>query len=419
MIDSSTHARRCPAITLPGSAAMGGLVLALTVLGLPELGAAQDRSVTWTEVSRVEAPGRFGVFLQAMPGGMGERESSHGIHVMGSRIRQDDGSSSMIMDLEEGRWISIDHDSQSYMEFETQDFLGLADSFSEIAQEIEQDLQVLSDELQADRDAALEELRLAMDEASAEMDVSIESRATGERQTISGFSAERHMILAEVRIRDEVQGVDAGEEGSLVFLVDVWQTDEFPSPDALYEEWALQLAQDPEFQRLAEDLSTSFEPVTGAMGPEALAVWDPRIAGGLDRIAEVLEGLDGTAMRTVVSVAVVPEGSELDEEVLLGWEPSSMGDEIQAAVGDAARGAVQDAARGAIQGLGGRFGLGGRGGDPEPEPAEPATVRALLRVTTEIQDVQQTTSVSPDLFLPADGYSRQELPNMEELLRSK
>jgi len=399
------------------SIGLGTAALLVPLFGIPALAGAQDRSVTWNEVSRVEVPGRFGAFLQAMPGGLGERESTRGIHVMGNRIRQDDGTSSVIMDLEDGRWITIDHESQTYMEFETADFLGMADAFAELARGIEQDLQVLSDSLQAERDAAMAELRQAMDEASGEMDISLESRATGERQTISGFSAERHVILAEVRIRDEVQGVEAGEEGSLVFLVDLWQTDEFPNADAIYEEWAMQMVQDPEFQRLAEELAGSFEPVTGAMGPEALAVWDPRIAGGLDRIAEVLEELDGTSLRTVVSVAVVPEGAELDEEVLLGWEPASMGDEIQAAIGDAARGAVQDAARGAIQGLGGRFGLGGGGGDPEPEPEEPATVRALLRVTTEIVDVQQSASVSQDLFAPAAGYQRQELPNMEEMLR--
>ncbi len=392
-----------------GFVLVGGLFVAAALLAPPSVG-AQDQSITWTEVTEIEAPGSLGMLLQAMPGGAGARESQHGIHVMGSRLRHDQGSISTIMDMEERRWTTVDHDDQSYTSVGPEEIEQMMAAFGDIAEEVAEELEMHADEVEQEWAEAMEQMRLAMEEANAQMEVRLDSRATGERRDFHGFAAERHVITGEVELQEAVQGLENGDGGTLFILVDLWQSEDFPNPDRVAEEWAQELAQDEYLQSLAEELAESVDPLTGAFGPEALAVWDPRIAAGIERLSEVLESLDGVAVHRVVNVAVVPDGATLDEETLLAWEPDSMGSRLQSAAGDAAREAAGDAAREAVGGL--TRGLFGGGGDDEEEEEveEEPEARALLRITTELADVDRSDSVAPELFEPGQGYTERPLP---------
>ena len=369
--------RRCVQVV----GALGALVLG----GAFSPAAAQTRSLTWSEISTIEMPGTMGALLRAT-GSLGERRSDHGLHLRGSLLRQDDGSSSVVFDAEGRRFISMDHDAQTYMEFTFEESAQMAREMADVLAESRADLDESLRESQAEMDEAMEEFRRNMDALQEAMTFRIETQATGERRQIDGMSAERYLVSAEMEARDGVEGMEDVEGGQVIFLVDLWQTREFPDFDAFMEEWAREMAADPAMQELARDLSESLEPLAGDGSAEMLAVWDPRIAAGVQQVLEAMEELEGTTLESRTLVAVVEPGATLNREELLAWEPTSMGDQLRGQAGETARAAAQEAARGAVRGL--TRGLLSRGGGDQVEEVQPPRVRPLLRVSSLRQDTQ-------------------------------
>lgn len=366
------------------------LLLALAAL-LPEPGSAQLRTLSWTQVSQVEMPGTLGAFLR-MSGALDERRSEHSVHVLGGAMRQDEGSFSTIFDAEGRRFVHVDHESRTYLEMTFAESAEMAREMMAGFEEARAEAEAAAEETRAEREEAMEELRRSMDELEEAMTFRIRTEATGERESFGSFSAERHLLVAEIEAKEGVEGVEGAEDaegGALVFVVELWQSRDFPDVDAFLEEWAQALAEDPAMQALAADLMESLEPLSGETGAELLVAWDPRIAVGVQKMAEAMESLEGTTVRSRTLVAFVDPGATLDEAELLAWEPTTMGAALRAGAADAARGAAQDAARGAIRGLS-RGLLGRGGGDEEPEPV--ALVRPLLRINSARENPLYTTT---------------------------
>jgi len=359
-------------------AVVTGLLLAGS-LGSVNSAEAQARSLTWTQVTSIEMPGAIGTVLRAT-GALGERRTDHGMHLHGSILRQDDGSTSVIFDAENRRFVTVDHDEQTYIEFTVEESAQLAREMGEILSEARTGADDALREAQAERDEALAELRSSMDAMQEAMSFRVRSEPTGERRTIGEMSAERYLITAELEAREGIEGMEEAEGGQIVFLVDLWQSPDFPDFDRFMEEWAQEMAADPAMQELARELSESLEPISGDASAEILAVWDPRIAAGVKQIMEAMEAIEGTTIESRTVVALVEPGATLDRNELLAWEPASMGDQLRSQAGDAARGAAQEAARGAVRGL--TRGLMGRGGGDEQVAEQPPTVRPMLRINS-------------------------------------
>lgn len=373
-----------------------GALGALALSGAFSPAMAQSRSLTWTQLTTIEMPGTMGALLRAS-GSLGEKRSEHGLHLRGSLLREDDGSSSVIFDAEGRRFISMDHDTRTYMEFTFEESAQMAREMAEVLAESRAELDESLRDSQAEMDEAMEDLRRNMDAMQETMTFRIETQATGERREIDGMAAERYLISATLESAEDVEGMEDVEGGQVVFLVDVWQTPEFPDFDAFMEEWALEMAADPAMQELARDLSESVEPLAGDGSAEMLAMWDPRIAAGVQQVMQAMEELDGTTLESRTLVAVVEPGATLDREELLAWEPASMGDQLRGQAGETARAAAQEAARGAVRGL--TRGLLGRRGGDEVEERQPPRVRPLLRVSSLRQDTRYS----------ADGLDAQDL----------
>lgn len=395
------------------------LPAALLLVQPPPGEAQQGRSVEWTETTRFELPGTLGAMIRAMPGAGGDRETHHAIHQAGRLLATTDGSSTTILDMEERRWVAVDHDGQSYTTM----------SFEESAAAMQEMMAAMSEaragaedalrEAEADRDAAMAEMRQAMQEAQAELTFRVQSESTGRTQSFDGLRAQQHFLTTEIESTGGVEGVDGADEGSLFFLVELWQSDEFPDMDELYRAWAEEMAGDPAVQEMAAELAGSLEPMTGEGGWEMLSLWNPGVAAGLQQLAEAMESVEGTTIRSVTHVAFVPRGLTLDRGELMAWEPGSMGDELRGAAGDAARDAGRDAARGALRGAT-RGLLGRRGGgddEPQPEADAPPTVRPLMRMTMEKANIRVgTVDRSSPVFQIPEGFQQQTLPTMGELM---
>lgn len=394
------------------------LLLPALLLFLPGPGEAQQgRSVEWTETSQLELPGSLGILIRALPGISGERESHHALYQSGGVLVSVDGSSTTILDLEERRWVAVDHGDESYvsMSFEEsaaamREMVAVMDSARAGAEEALREAEV-------ERDAIMAEMHQAMAAAQSEFTFRVNAETTGRTETINGLRAQQHFLTTEVESTGGVEGVEDTDEGTLAFVVELWQSDEFPQAEDIYAEWTRELESDPAFQQMAEEMAESMEPVTGGEGWEALAMWNPGVAAGIQQLAEAMEALDGTTIRSVTHIAFVPRGVSLDRGELMAWEPDSMGDQLRGQAGAVAQEAARDAARSALRGA--TRGFLGRGGgdDPAPEVERTPVVRPLLRMTREKENIRVgPADPSLPVFQIPEGYQQRALPDPRALI---
>lgn len=395
-----------PAPFFPAAACAAALALA------PALH-AQERSVTWTSTTQLEVAGDLGALFGAFPSGIDSRRSEHGLHLTRRTLRQDEGSASSIVDLDERRLITIDHEARLYMTMDLDRSLALVRQMAAQAEGGEGEeggewRLALEEELRAGleetRGAVLEEVRAATDEISEELDFELDVRSTGETRAFGGYSSSRHLVTVQIGVGEGLGGmVDAGP-GRIAFVADLWQSTDFPSADRLLAAWVREMARELDFEGFADEIPGLALPTAKAPDAAALALWDPRVADGLGRLSDVLTEIEGTALRTVTSVAFVPDGVPMDPEAILAWESAGLGERARQAAAEGAR----DAARGALRSL--TRGALGRDREPEPEleEAPEATWRPLFRLITEITDIRDRNVPDPDLFrIPADYGERQ------------
>lgn len=348
----------------------------------------QTRSLTWTESVQLEVPGTLGAILRAT-GATTPIETRNALHLQGRTLIQESDNSASVLDLDNDRWLAVDHDARAYMVM----------TFDEMGRVTEEALAGAASAADGTPNpeavAAREEFERSMEEAQAEIEFRVTSEATGARQRIGGHEATQHFITTEFVATAVPEGVDQREGGTMVFVGELWQSDAVPSGDALYEEWARQLASDPEVRARLNSVAVSGEDAAETMA-QSLSSWNNQIGAGILRMGEAISELGGTTVRSTITVAVVPLGAELDRAALLAWEPASMGDQLRSAAVDAGRQAAADAVRGAVgAALGGRFGLGGRRAEPAPAPepvAEAPAVHPLFRMITSREDIAYSES---------------------------
>lgn len=377
--------------------------LAATILTLlsPVDATAQTRSLTWTEATRLEVPGPLGLILQAT-GAATPSQSRNAVHLQGRVLVQETGSTTTVMDLDNRHWMLVDHDNGVYSTV----------TFEEMAQLTREALQGAYASAEGSSGAdAREEFERTMEETQANIEFRVSSESSGQRQQIGSHNALQHFITTEFEATAVPEGVDEPEGGSMAFLAELWVTNDVPTGEELYEEWARQLASDPAFRQIADELASSGEDVSEKMA-QNLSTWNPQIGAGMLRMAEAIEALEGAPIRTTVTAALVPIGARFDRQELVAWEPQSMGDQLRSQAGSAAREAAGEAARAAIGGLlGGRF--GGRGSEPEPVVAEaqPA-VRPLFRVVTTREDIayrESSDDILGELKARIASYEQQDI----------
>lgn len=392
-------------------AVAGLLVLLLAAPTLTHQLEAQTRSLEWTETRSFEMPGTFGNLLRAFSDGDGDRETRQALHLQGAALIQTEGDQAYLMDLDTSRWLFIDHGNQSYMEMSFEEALQMADEMNEMMAGARTEADQAMAEAQAEADQSMEEMQQAMEDAQAELSFTIDIEESGETRTAEdGSLLSQYFVEARVEATAAPEGMDEPEGGAMVFLVELWQSDDIPEAEALYEAWAQQVADNPALREMVDDMAQSAESGTEAMAP-VFAMWDARIAAGLEEIAEAMQDVEGTTVRSTTMVALVPDEVEYTREELLAWEPDSMGDRLRTQASEQARASIQDAARNAIRGRLGRFG-GGGDDDDDAEEADPPQVRPMLRMTFSKEDVEYTESsadVLGELMARIESYQRLDL----------
>lgn len=393
----------------PALGALVALLLLPMLAPAQEAQAQQGTSVEYTEVTQFQMAGFLGQLLARGAGG----EEVNAIHVLDTKLRTDTGDASMIFDAEAGQWILLYHDMEAYMTWDMADVREMTAELNRAMEEARADM----DAEMAEWEANQAEMEAAMAEAQAQMDVSVEYVDKGERQTINGYEAERHQIIVRVEDAGDIEGAREVEGGALVLLLDLWLSDELARAHPLYaghgeggdNPFVQALMANPEYQEMVEEMTAGMEPGNPGGQLTLFAMVDPRVGAAMDEALEQLAELDGMAVRTTSVVALLPPQVEMDTELLVSWEPASMGDELQGQASEAAREAARDAARSAVRGL--TRGLFG-GGDDDDEEAEideeELVIQPLLRYTTEVIDVRSAGVPTPEMFVIPEGYT--ELP---------
>ncbi len=385
-------------------------LLLMALMALPSPAAAQagaqGASVEYTEARELQAAGFLGAMLARAHNDDGPH--LHAIHVLGPRLRSDDGSTSTIFDAEAGAWIILDHDQQTYMSSSLADMRQMSDQMAQGMREAE-------DEWDPETQA---EMEAAMAEAEATMEVNVEYIDMAQTEQINGYSADRHQIIVRVEGAEGVEGAEDVDDGSLVVVLDVWLSRELAQEHPLWaghgegadNPFYQALMENPEYQELAREWESAFEP--GSMEGELtlFAMVDPRVGAAMSEALEEMAELDGSAVRSTAVVAILPPAVELDTEMLVAWEPASMGDRLQGEASQAAVEAARGAARDMVRGFLGRRG----GGDDEPQVAEEELViQPLVRYTTEVLEVRRGEIPSPEMFTIPDGYRELVIPMPE------
>jgi hypothetical protein len=409
----------------PQSPVLSALMLALglsVLVGSPALVQAQDRSIEWKEVTRIEAPGALGALLSRLPSLTGE--TSYALHIRGDWIRSDRGESTQIFDARSGRMISVDHEDRSYLDLTPEDLSAAMSLMIDVQTEVRDEMAAMRQDLEAEMAAARAELAQAMAEAEGEWPFELRTEATGERRAVGPATAERHFVTVEVPTPEglgdlEAFGIVGGQRiRTLVVLGDIWVSEDFPDADREFERRARELAQGSDLQRIAEEVSEAFPPMDDLASFDALGLWNPGIASALARVTEVFDAMEGTQVYRAYHVVGLTEGQALDRAALLAWSPAGLGEVMQDQASSVARDVAREAARGAVQGL--SRGLLGRGRGDDAPSAPPASteqpgMQPIFRLVTEFTDIR-TGAPDPAVFNVPEGYTKKALPTLEEIL---
>jgi hypothetical protein len=337
---------------------------------------AAGQDLAYTTLTRAEFAGALGSLMRVVPGAQDPMRQT--TYMKGPLMRTDEGETSTIMDLAEGRFTHLDHERKAFYTFTMA-------------------------ELQAEMAAAMEEIEQeqpedvpAGDDPEVTFDVRLSTERTGRRMSFDGYSAEQVLMVVEVVPRPTDPGAAQEEAGSMVLFNELWLSSDFPGLAAIQE------AQAKVAQETLEEIQAG---IAGAL-QQAFAS-DPRMQEAFERSAQEMEELDGLAVRTISSFVLLAPGVELDRDVILASADQPLSSGAGDVMAGAAAAGAREAARGAMRGLT-RGVLGRRQEEPAPEQPEAGPAQTIVMRTTSLVEEVGTAELSPDLFKPPADYTERK-----------
>lgn len=365
--------------------------LLLIALVLPQQSAAQDLQYTSTTKLELEgAAGRAVNFVSRLTGQ--SNETTETVYLRGNRMRTDDEGSSTILDLDQQRFIMLNHEAKTYAVMPFSQMAEMAEHMAERAEEaIEEARSEMSDE-----DAAAMQ-RSAEEDVQIEYDLKVER--TGEVRDIRGHRAER--VLMIMSARGKQQNPEDGQEpaeGALVLANEMWlTTDRSGELEPLFD---FQERMGQGMQESFGDMAASGQSMGDAFG--AAFASDPRMGEMMKGAAEEMSKMDGVPLISVMKMVAVPGKMEFDVALAFGEKEEK--EQVSAS---------QRAGRAARSFMRGRFGRGNDAAEVEEEQEPELKQSTLLSITTEISDVQHA-ALSDDLFAAPADYEERTLMTLHE-----
>lgn len=332
---------------------------------------AAGQDLAYTSVTRGEFAGALGTLMRLVPGAQDPtRETTY---MKGSLMRTDEGKTSTIMDLAEGRFTHLDHDAKAFYTF-------------------------TFEELQAEMAAALEDIQAEQpreapaQEPEVTFDVRLSTERTGRRTTFDGYSAEQVLMIVEVVPRSTDPAAAQEDAGSMVLFNEVWLSNDFPGLAAIRDAQA----------KAAGEMLEGVQAGLASALQQAFAQ-DPRMQEAFEKSAQEMEELDGLAVKTISSFVLLSPRMELDRGAILAAADQPLSSGAGEVLAGAAAAGAQEAARSAVRGLT-RGVLGRRQEEPAAAQPEARPSQSIVMRTTSVVEDVRTSPLSPDLFRPPADY---------------
>ena len=319
-------------------------------LGPNATGPAGAAQVQYRSVTSIDFGGGLGALSRMVGQGMGNTLET--VTVTSTHQRTDDEETSTVVDVEDERFIMLNHARKEYTE----------KTFAEMAEEAAEQVEAAKESVAKERDRADEDV-------DVETDFAVTTDRTGRKEAVNGSDAEQ--ILLHIQL--DVSGTDkeTGETGEAAMhaIVDLWMTDELAGYKTMQQ-----------FQRqMGEAFGAS---VTGASSADFAGMFaqmgqDPRLGSSLEKAAEEMGKMPGIPVRSAIYLVLAPADAEIDVEKAM---------------------AAPETGEGGLAGLmkmAENMDQNGSG-----EVTEQLT---LLTLTTQIADLQPTSDASFDI---PEGYKR-------------
>jgi hypothetical protein len=324
---------------------------------------AQD--VQYTTVTKVDLGGA----MNAMMRFAGASEVKENAYIKGKKLRSDNDKQSLIFDLDNGRYIIINHPEKTYMSVPIADMARVATSPVR--------------GMRADPSSS-QMKGTAVDSAGnkADFTVDFKSEPTSERRNINGMDAERLFITmvtdVDVTPQGETQSQNAGK---LVLLMDVWNSNTGPATDAV-RSWE---------KAASKEVAAAAFGSRGNLSPALSS--NPKMAEAIKKANEEAQKVEGIAVKTTMHLVFVAPDQKFDRALALKET-------------DGAPGAASEKPKG-IRGMIGRAIEANANQKQDQKPKEQQTQATFAKVITEVRDVR-SASLPASLFEIPAGY--REIP---------
>ena len=321
--------------------------------------AAHAQDVQYTTVTKVDLGGGMNAVMR-MAGASEVKETAY---IKGKKLRSDGEKQSTIFDLDNSRYIILNHADRTYTSVPLADMARAATSPVRGMK----------------ADASSDKLKgTATDSAGNKADfvVDLKVEPTKERRNINGNDAERVFVTMETDVRVTPQGETQSQAaGKLVILMDTWNANTGPASDAV-RAWE---------QAASKEVAAAAFGSRGNVSP-ALST-NPQMAEAVKKAREEAQKLDGIAVKSTMHLVIVAPEQKFDRTLALkGTDEGGAGSEKPKGL----RGMIGRAMESKTQ-------------SQQQQTSEQQTQGTLAKVITEIRDVR-TTSVPASMFEIPAGY---------------
>ena len=295
------------------------------------------------------------------------QEIQETVQIKGKRMRTDSDKQSSIFDMDNSRFIMINHDDKSYVVAPISQMVAAATMMAR------------STNARSEKGVAT---ATAKDSVGNKVDFTfnVSMDPTSERQNVNGVDAQRVFATVETDMKyTEAGDTKSQDAGKIVLLIDTWNANAGPAFTAVNN-----------FnQAMSKELRA--QAVAGNKGLGAIAAQNPQMGEAMKKAAAEQAKMDGIQMRSTTHVVLVPVGMKFDRDLAVKPPQQEGGSVAKRAFGGLVSGA-----------------LGGRKAEKAAESDKPEPKQTtVMKMSTEIRDVQ-STSLPASLFEPPAGYK--EIP---------
>ena len=335
---------------------LASLALLLTPVAVS---AASAQDVQYSTITKVDLGGAMNAMMRLA----GASEVKETAYIKGKKLRSDSDKQSTIFDLDNSRYIILNHADKTYTSVPLADMARIATSSVRGMK----------------AEASNGQLKgTAVDSAGNKADfvTDLKVEPTKERRNINGNDAERVLVTMVTDVRVTPEGESQSQAaGKLVILMDTWNANTGPASDAVR----------------AWEQAASKEVAAAAFGSRAnlgaAGAANPQMAEAVKKAAAEAQKIDGIAVKSTMHLVIVAPDQKFDRALALKETDGGSG--------------AAEKPKG-LRGMIGRA-MESKTQPQEQKPAEQQTQGTLAKVTTEIRDVR-STSVPASMFEIPAGY---------------